>query len=92
MKGYGYHLNDSIKTIVAAHPQGLTITQLTEKLNGFLQLNYSPKTYQYKMLRRRTRDRCTALSKDGIVTLTPSIDPETKTTYQTVTPTPPNPL
>lgn len=87
MTDYGYHLKDSIRQLVKQEQGGIKLSELTAKINGYQQLNYAPKTRQYKLLRYRIQQACKNLKDGGYITMAENTEPIFKTMYYTVTPT-----
>ena len=87
MSQYGYHLKDSIRKMVKLEPEGIKISDLTNKLNGYLQLNHAPKTRDYRLLRHRITQACHVLKTDQFIEMESKVEPEFKTTYYIVKPT-----
>lgn len=86
LPGYGYHLNDNVRKLLKQHPEGITIADITDKLNGLLQLNFSKNGRDYNLLRRRIYLRCLTLETLKYATLE-KIPTEIKTEYYKVKPT-----
>lgn len=85
-QAYGYHLNDNVRKLLRQHPEGITIKELTEKLNGLLQLNHPANGRDYNLLRHRVYLKCVSLKTLEYATME-KYTTEIKTEYYKVKPT-----